>query len=665
MGWLSLYNEQGAFTWQIRDKDKVGMKFQVDGDLGRGTESVRNTRLLTIPGGEQNECNLEVGFHEGDWHRSAEIYGRWAHSWMDFSYVNTNWAKFADGWLAGSHFYSSYLASRYMTHLIPEMEWLGASYAQHFANHIDGSFSESTFFLINPRYGSFEDYKKAHAESARHGIYHTYYTPSRGFSDVHATNDRIGATPRTLVPPEIKMPPAGFGARWGARQNGELLAWGWTGQTPSVMICPASKGGHDWLLEGFTRNYCELAGAPGVYSDEACGFVECTDQTHGHGKQYGLWEKGLQESYKEALDIARKRDANVALAIEGCPDQLLQYADFGLCYGGVADALLYALPEVKFIGTTLAVGSPEETVHSAHLLFRIWGSNNEAQLNLRQFFAHRKRIKDWMYNGKFRDDVGLTISRPGIIAKYFERGDSDHDGVLINIENEFAFDSATMTLVNDKVKSANFAIAYLLDEEEVVKVQSEKVPGGLKFTIPKAKASSILIPSRFPVQEALRVHLVWPQAPGPNKLVLYIVNMSDVARNIGISFKLPAGVSVREPASPQVVNARDVLRLELPIEGNEHLAKQEYASVFVKDSEFSQETRTLLTPPISNGGFEIDSVGKGTPDGWRAFDHTWFTHLIQQSELPFDLSHADGIIDSVEPAAGKFSLRLNVSVPLR
>ena len=66
-----------------------------------------------------------------------------------------------------------------------------------------------------------------------------------------------------------------------------------------------------------------------------------------------------------------------------------------------------------------------------------------------------------------------------------------------------------------------------------------------------------------------------------------------------------------------------------------------------------------IAPPIFNGGFEIDSFGAGTPDGWATDLNEAFIHLLQQPDLPFPLHEADGVLDENNPAQGKRSLRLN------
>jgi hypothetical protein len=663
MGWFSVYSDLGAFTAQVRDTDRVVTEIGLEPDANIMSSQIKFDRLLTIGPGEENESHYALGFHGGDWHQSADFYSQWAHSWMNFSYVNKNWAKDADGWVSGWHFVSGWMATRYLTHLVPEMKWLGASYLQHFSNCIDGTNSSATLFALNPKYGTLAEFRKAHAESAKQGVYHTYYTPSRIFSDLHAANDAIGTTPRELLPPEIKMFPPSFGAKWGAKNPAGSASCGYNIPTRCVNICPASQGGHEFLVDGIATNYSLLAGAQGVYSDEACGDTACYDTTHNHGKQYGLWNKGLQDSYKESLDIARKRNPDVVLACEGAPDQLLQYVDFALGYFGLLE--LYTFPEIKMLGPhMLPAGTREENTRFNHLYLRanrmIYtpGSRND-----RQFFAHRKRIRDWMYGCKFMDDCGLTASRPGIITKWFQREDVEHSGALINIQNEFA-EGATVTLRSPLVKDVKFALAYLLDEDEVIKVVCAQEKDGLKIAIPKAKASSILIPVKFPDKEAIRAYLTWPQTAGANKLVLMIANLSKHPQTLSLAYIMPKGITLKDPPASIRIDAFDVSRMEIQAAGIEAMSGMAEAKVVVNAGVASTMCSTMLRPVLYNGGFEADSSGKGTPDAWRTLGAFWHIHLIQNLSLPFDLNHADGVLDPQDPAEGKLSLRLDGKVPI-
>ncbi len=671
MGWLAHYGPQGTFTAQVRDQDGVGTLITPDKDpLSTAMQCGFNRRIRIGPN-ERGGGRYELGWHRGDWHRAADLYSAWAHSWMDFSRVNSNWTRDADGWVAGWHYASGAPAARYMTHLAPEMEWLGANYFQHFGSSMDGWWSQCYFPLLNPRYGTLEEFRAAHAQSRRRGVYHTYYMGSRGWTDAFDDSPFIHATPRSLLPAEVEYPPKGFGARWGARdQSGNLQPWGYTGG-PDMMLCPASPAGQDHQVRGIARHYGELAGADGVYSDEACGYTECYATDHEHDSRHGLWTspQGLQAAYRRTLEIARPRNADFSIAVEGCPDQLLQYADFGLyvftpyCDGA---PFLYTFPEAKLLrGAANPDGiwcrSREEYTRFISLFLRydtVIGGNS------RPFFAHRKRIKDWMYRGRFMDDVDLTVSRPGVIAKWFRRDTATHQGALVNIQNEGAISNATVRIEWPGLKAARSAFAYLLDEEELVTVELRREGDAVIVAVPPAQASSLLIPASFTEKEAIRAFALWPQEQGADRLVVALANISSTDRDILLAYELPAGVTLRDAPGQVKAPAGQVTRLEIFMDGLASLPARSPVRVRVRDREHEQALACIVGAPLDNAGFETDSAGQGTPDGWRTMGHYWFTHLLQQPEIPLNLHHADGVMDPANPAEGHYALRLDGAVTL-
>lgn len=505
----------------------------------------------------------------------------------------------------------------------------------------------------------------------RRGIYHTYYWTCRGWVDYPPDPSPIESIPRSLLPPEFKFPTGNFGNRWGAKDEaGNIYPWGHHSSLPDMIVCPSSQGWQDALTEGMAYYYGNLQGASGVYSDEACGYMECYAADHGHNKQHGTWTKGLQDVYRRTLETARKNNPDFAIAIEGNADQLMQYADFGLwgmseyCDGA---PFLYTFPEAKLLRGACNPGggwprSLEEYARFIHLFLRM--DDLGYNLNRRQFFAHRKRIKDWMYRGRFMDDVHLSINKPGVIAKWFKREDADHVGVLVNIQNEYMVRDATIKIAWPDLKMANAAFGYLLEEEKVIPVNIRADNSGATFSVPSAKASSILIPVRFPEEESLRIHTLWPQKPGEDKLVVFLLNIGSGNKEVTISYALPAGVMLKDPPGRVTISAGEVIQFEIPMTGLSALSTFSDAKVTVSDKKNLYEDSCILAPPLYNGNFETDSTGNGTPDGWRTIGHYWYTHLVQNLTLPFSLHHADGFLDEENPGEGKYSLRLNGKISL-
>lgn len=667
MGWDSFYTKKdGAFTIQSRNRDGIGIYFGTTAD--KGTLRTNLIRKIYIGPGETRSVSYAFGWHEGDWHRSADCYSDWAHSWMDFSRVNANWAKDSDGWIPCAFYYdSAYIPTRYATHLVPELRWLGANHFQAFYNGIDNTPGPAVIPCANTKLGTLEEYRKGSAAARKYNIHVSTYWDARGWNDDYCDSLLLGRTPRSFLPPEINIPARGFGAEnVTIREDGSYISFGY--MPGDYSLCAGAKLWQDFLIRGIANNYAKLLGSS-IYHDEACFYTDCFAEHHAHGKQQGMHMEELRKTHRSAIDLARKFYPEAVIAIEGSPDQLAWNADillFGLSAYANGTAYQYVFPEAKLYrgvcnpGASWFMSLPEYTryIH----LFNRFDTHPDSPLK-RQFFAHRKRIRDWMHLRKFMDNVNLTVSKPGIIAKWFKTEEKGKTGALINIQNEFSFDSATITLRWDKLRNAKAAAAYLLEEEKVLEVKLVREQGGITVSVPSAKASSILIVAEAPQEEVMRISAVWPQEKGEDKLRLAFVNFMGSDRKVSLRYELPSGVTI--PNAPKEFTVPSgVKEIELPLKGIPGLKSLETLRVTISDGIHEQYAETLLAPPLFNGGFELDSAGKGTPDHWRAYGMYWKTLLLQSPALPFSINMADGTLDPVNPASGKYSLRLPGKIEL-
>ncbi len=664
MGWLTLYNSKGGFTVQVRNTDGVGTKITFVPSPSSWAMDIGFNRMIYIGPGEKSQSTYEVGCYKGDWHEAADIYSAWAHSWMDFSRINSNWAKNVDGWIRGTN-----MAARFLSHWLPLTQLLEIHpvWGQNFANSIDGMYSSSAFPLINPRYGTPEEFRNIQEKAREHGLYTTYYWNSRGWTDDYADKPFIGPTPRNLIPSEVEIPPRGFGPRWAQRDFS-----GKTGVYPYLSrftdegfnMCTASTGWKEMLFKGAVNNYIKLQGASGIYFDQACNFYECYADDHGHGKQHGLWNKGLQEVFRQIIDEGRKINPDIVLAIEGCPDQLMQYADLGLwVWSPYCDGVpfLYTFPEAKLVRGYNNPGgiwcrSIEEYNRSIHLFLR------GDFINDRRFYAHRNRIKDWMYNSRFMDDKDLEVS-PLIVAKWFKREEKEYTGALINIQNEEEKEGEVY-IKWPMLANTKYAFAYLYDEETVVRVNLRNTHDGVIVSVPPAKASSILIPVKFPENESIRFFVLWPREQGMTDIIkVVLINISSTDKNVSLDFTTtPNILKLENPPSMLNIPAGTIKTLKVDISGREALSALNKVGMIittVKDGQYERTFSCPVAPSIFNGGFEIDTYGNGTPDGWETNSNEIFIHLLQQPDLSFPLYQADGIMETNNPPEGKYSLRLN------
>jgi hypothetical protein len=667
LGYLCVYTRnKGSFTAQVRDTDGMATKIYLQKGVSGLFGDAGFERRQLIPSGQSGSGSFAAGYIPNDWHQAADIYRDWALTWMNFSLVNANWTKMAHGWVSGWPFVSAFVATRFATHLAPEVKWLGANYMQHFASAFEPECSASTFPAINPNYGTAEEFRQAHDYSRRHGVFNTYYWNSRGWAYYNNT-DRIAFEPKSRLPKEIRVPDDRIIEKGALRSPaGAILPYGYFDNAASMD--PASRAWQDMLQEGFVKNYCTVYGTDGVYWDEGCTYIDCFDETHQHGKQYGLYSRGEQDAFRQALTKARKFNKDACIATEGNPDQIMQYADWGLwgmtAYNDGA-LFLYTFPEAKLLRGHCNPGgnwfmSNEEYIRFINLFLRldfVYPANNS-----RKFFQHRARIAEWMYNAVFKDDIGLVVSRPLVNAKNFLRNEPGCLGAVINFQNENEITDAEATLEGLPFKDAK-AYVFTFEEETARAVEVKHEGDKFMLKVPPEKASSILLIGTAP-PHSLSGTLVWNRQFPVDGLDFYIINLDSVPRSYKLQLQEANGLKIAGLPPEVNLQAGELKKLSAEVQGISDLPDMLPVTLRVSGDKTEQDFVCYVSPPLANAGFEKDSAGKGTPDRWRTFNHAWYTQLVTNQALPFNLKEADGALTAEYAASGKHSLKLNGSVVL-
>lgn len=661
MGWSAFYTrKQGSFTIQSRNPDATAITF--DSKAENNAIKTSLLRKITIAPKETAKVSYALGWQPGDWHTPADSYSKWAHSWMDFSRVNSNWIRKSDGWVSCSFYYdSAYIPTRFPTHMAPEMRWMGTQHFMMFYSCIDNTPGPANYPFLNTKLGTVAEFKKGFIDARKQGIHCSTYCDARGWCDDYSDGYFMGRTQRTLLPKDAIVPPRGFGFENATMlENGSRMPFGYVPNDYS--LCAASKPWQEHLVRSLAYNMAELTHS-NIYHDEANFYGDCYNIKHTHGKQHGQHMAGLVETHRRALTEGRKHYPGMVLAIEGSPDVLAQNADvllFGLSGYANGTAFQYVFPEAKLYRGISNPGAEwfmnlEEYTRYVHLFNRL--DSHPDSKNSRNFFFHRKRINHWMYMRRFMDDVDLDITMPGINAKWFKTDGADGVAALVNIHNEYAIKGAEGIIHWDKLKNVSAVTGYLFDEENAQRLNFRPTADGIRFEIPSAKASSILIVARCPREEQLQVSLVWPQKHGKDILRLMVNNLSSAPIAAKLSWKLPEPVKISNIPLPAAF-APGLTVLEFPMDGRCQLKELTDVSVTVSGGDAVKNASAVVTPIIMNGDFEYDSAGKGTPDHWRAIGWYWKYLLQRQPASWFDINHADGYLDPVNPASGKYSLCL-------
>ena len=653
MGYSELYAKGvGSFTLQNRNPDGIGVEFIRLPDGGRSSIKLATCRRYLIEAGKSATVKYAGGFLDGDEHDACELYGKWAHTWMDFSMVNSPIAKNISSINERSYFPTD----RTLNQMIPISRWLG--YDMHW--HI---VTIGFTHLYCPSYGTSEQLAAQNRALEAAGQPLVQYWDHYGWSHLWETSTKLREYPKNIIPFVETLPGVGTTEKAAMRtESGNIRTWGY--EPESNTMCSADKFWQDHSNFVMTKHFFERYGTSGVYSDEVCVYTECYNAAHSHGKQYGMKMVGQGEIFKKAIRAAKAANRPYIIAGEGSPDYLLQFEEFGLRSGHDAldgAPLLFAFPEVKFMrgqANHPIDGIPDwcEAVRDYHLHAR--SDVPDFAGNARHFSMHRRRIQDWMYNGAFRDDVGLEISRPGVIAKYFLRNDSSHSGILMNLRNEREFGgvriSVSTSVIPDKASIPPVALCYLMEEERVKPVAIERGKDCISFAAPTAKASSVLIPFRMPDNEKLRVDFIWPQCKGADRFRITAMNFSGEAVERPLSLKLPAGVTAIDCPSKIELAPWQFLSMEVKFTGRDNLEAISEATLICGASKHTID----IAPIISNRSFENHPSDGISADFWGT-NSFYYPHAFRQfPDVAPDIRRIGGVVDADKPFDGKFSLRL-------
>ncbi|MDD3952793.1 MAG: hypothetical protein PHY82_02630 [Lentisphaeria bacterium] len=99
---VSLFNEKEGFYFALQDPLLVSSHFFTRGNHEQDAIELSIVRKHRIPAGKQQTYHFAVAGHEGDWHRSADLYRNFFYSLYPVNQYRP-WLRNADAWLAGSN----------------------------------------------------------------------------------------------------------------------------------------------------------------------------------------------------------------------------------------------------------------------------------------------------------------------------------------------------------------------------------------------------------------------------------------------------------------------------------------------------------------------------------------------------------------------------------
>jgi hypothetical protein len=653
MAWTDLSDQAGGVYLAAEHRDMLGVEFNLAPNKDRASIRAGFTKQICIGPGESWTGDYRLVLHGGDWHAGADLYRKWADSWMDKP-VYPAWLKNCDAYLAAEGG-SGRIYSRYATHAAPLMQWMGVNYTQMWAGTADGEFC-GLHPALNPRFGRTADARAAHDAARKQGHHYTYYINDQGWYPGFSTTDFIGYEPKSLFKDGIEVEPPDFFDRWGLRNFGGKLTQYGAGvgyTTADRAMCAASTGWRNhfihWLGQVRPGDYrCD-----GSYIDQAaCLFHYCYGEDHGHGKQHGAWGLGNYQMMKAVTAEAKKRDRDAVLGMEGVTDVQAPYG-WGLWVNNGIDkgeVFLYTRPQsLLFRGTSNGHAAYYfRTMQDAYADVFLYNrfDGGAFQPWFRNLLALRRQVKDWMYAGRFMDVQGLRVTGGPVEARWFKVEEKNHHGAVINLHN---WTGANNVRVQLDYAGAQAIILYT-DAGEVSVIDATK---GVNFTAPTATSATALVIAKAPANTLLRAAAEWKQE---NDVVLVtLANAGTKARSVSVKLANARAFSAAPGAQRVTVPALGTTKVTLPLPNRAGLAGVTEAKIAVSGL---GTLTTPVMPVLVNGSFETDVNGDRVPDAWGTWttmaEHM-FMRFVPTVSVTDDL---DGKACAVQPFTGKTCLQV-------
>ena len=496
MQWMDIYEDPAkggkcGVYMGAHDKQLIGCRPSSTGDGAHGATMTIVKYVGVPPKTRWRSDPFVVGVHEGDWHRGADIYSAWAHSWMKMP-RHPRWLTMCDGW-----------------------DDFGRDLGKHFARW----HSERKYGLRFRYPGNEKEFTEKLAKERASGRRISHYFNGQCFRVDHATKGLRNMYPELpaalrIVPwselgkAAVRTPDGGYTGQYctGPRDK-------WTVLTPKgipchdYIMCPASRQWRDWLTYWIVEKYVKEYKADVIYFDQtaAAGIKNCYDPSHGHVHP-GVWAFGSAGMVEQIVMKARKINPDFVMAIEGSSDCLGQFADIHVISKSSVmkdptiypEIFSYTFPEyIIFDGYNNGRADEKGSVvfdkifirgHRFDLISR--GAYDKAGVAL------RRAVKGWQYRAKFRDTVGLTASDESVQAKLFVRDDKSSRGAVVNIWNPTGAERATVTVSTREFGEVKRVYTAALGRELAPLENYRQAADRVTLPVPRERLSSYVLINR-------------------------------------------------------------------------------------------------------------------------------------------------------------------------
>lgn len=409
---------------------------------------ISSVRMPFINSGEKMKlAPMVINLYNGTWHKGIEAYRDWRKSWYRQK-DQPAWLKEVDCWMT-LHINSPEGCCRYRYSQLPEImheaKENGVGALQLIGWARDGQDGAEPYQDIDPRLGTREELKEAIRKIENLGIRVLLMCKFK-WADQSVPEYEKELHPHTLK--DIYGNDVFFGGY--AYQTMLQFLEGGSRRT-GAGLCHLAEGYRKLALREF-KKIVDLGSSGILYDELANHMVLCFDGNHGHR----CGESNFKGSLKLADDFynyAQSVNGDFLLAGEGPNDHLSQYYSVNYIRTGDGNggesvhtpAWKYMNPDMK-LATCLTGWDDREMVNQClvcgyiinHEPYNFKGRLSDFPDTVaygRKALALRKKLRDYIWDGKFCDTIGASVipqdAGSGYIWSVFENRVNGKKAVVI------------------------------------------------------------------------------------------------------------------------------------------------------------------------------------------------------------------------------------------
>jgi hypothetical protein len=619
MGWMDLGDSRAGLYVSMQDQRLTTTELECAPAPGQRGATLSFRTHTSVAPGQTKTRDYVVGVHQGDWHWGADRYREWAYSWMKHP-ANPEWVKWSDGWTHGS----GTLPFGKMGQMVAWTQARGLDYLQYWAQMADGiDQCCGNFPWPAPALGGEAGFRQGIADVHKRGGHVTGYMNCQAWTRDAYKNERLRRTPKTDLPAEALSLLHGldwFEANRLFPLSGKPVGYyertmGW------YLMCPASQGFLEhlrfWIVDMYTKRY----GADGVYLDQAGATAAkpCYNLGHGHD-DIGAWGWGSTELQRLVAEQGRRANPDFIMAIEGCGDALGQYANLHLVSGLTVspEVYHYTFPDHILI-SGFSNSSPwtvEQRIGHAFLNGDRFDVTPGRDM-LGQALQLRRRVKHWLYPGRFMDTVGMTISKAEVLGNWTRCDRPGDRAIVLTFYNEANAKGATCALQLPQGWERPGSVHVYDLEGNVAAVTPQIAAGRLTLAVPASTMSTALVMYAAPAAQSVDLWAAVTNGFGGTERVrLQAVNLGGKAVTARATVAAEAPIALNPTQMTMPIPPRGTAVKEIGFTGVEQLVKPVAVRVSLIWPGGQRQETAFVRPLLLNGALTLDDNGDDMPDYW-------------------------------------------------